>query len=1137
LGKIPDSLPVIPHGTDPFVSNFGPIRFVRDTRTSLTNWWDFKANPWIASRKDALYSAVSSLRNKFSFKKQIPQGKSYDDVVVRLKMYRGGLSPDQISRATDITDKILEKLKSGIPLESEELSLLKVRIREFRYMPTTAISDELRAKLKPQILEAVGHSVKLSDEIPPLTYDEARILLEIMNRQADSAGAQVNRINIDKALGEATPVSGRSSSDTMLIQLRGKKSYMGLRVHDVSAINADSLKDAREFAGVIVHEAGHGEALGKYYTDLNDPLSFQEVFNQAQVMMACKEAGYPSRMYRNSLYTRGSDQVLKMADTMNRFYGNEDGTRMLIEAARTGDHGNFQNVYNAIPQAYRSYDFETVLRRFSDAAYHNEKAPGLISGGQTTGAGIRYTITNTLRSIPQSIWNATGGRVIKIGGGVVGGIIGGTVALTHGLPILKNLYNRLNIQPVQTPLPQLEKPASKPQASPLPQSQQPVKESESLAETIKTISEDIKIKREESKVPGLATPIRVPQTTRAGELNYFLPFKNPNVFSDEQLAQVKQEIINIVNRSWPNNILSLTTDPISNQAYLCGKQECDAYDYVAYRCREAGWNPAFCLTILIEETGAGAEGGALMGCWPSNNRRSLQEEIDCLTESSQLRNANAMLEGQPLTYEFPNSSAGFAQFMHLYRFGSSHLNLNQNWQDFTGSSFPKRLRDVYSWFCEEGTPRCSITELNLPERQSKRDPAFFFANPVLANGEDSSSSILPASIYKNIKLFETIGKEVQEKGEISEERVQQLIDEAGYLPQKIEVKNGGRLIQATTDEFGLITLPLGLGLYSLKVDPISNYDLFLPAEKIRVTSSGYLNLEIGVKEGEGKIKTPVSQQSKKSVFEKIKNIFKKGQLPDTAPKAFAQTQEAQPTTLDQNQTQGSIKVSLFYDKNGNGQKDEGENLLPWAGVALALEKETEETSYNLLEGWNLVAFPMIPQSFKTASELVTDVAKQGGYVTTVSRWNGSAWEEYIQRGSEPFGQNFTIEPGVPYLLRNHQHNANWIVSGLPIKQPVPLKLKEGWNGFSIPYSEKPYTAKKVIDALNSQECSDKTLSCIDKREKQNSELVERYYSGLWGTFSKVHYSKDNIREYGLDFEILGQEGYFTKLNHDINWTP
>ncbi|MBU1085342.1 hypothetical protein KKB06_03245, partial [Patescibacteria group bacterium] len=42
-----------------------------------------------------------------------------------------------------------------------------------------------------------------------------------------------------------------------------------------------------------------------------------------------------------------------------------------------------------------------------------------------------------------------------------------------------------------------------------------------------------------------------------------------------------------------------------------------------------------------------------------------------------------------------------------------------------------------------------------------------------------------------------------------------------------------------------------------------------------------------------------------------------------------------------------------------------------------------KAEYELIEGWNLVAFPIRPVNFNMASGLVLDVAKKGGYVTVV----------------------------------------------------------------------------------------------------------------------------------------------------------
>ena len=71
----------------------------------------------------------------------------------------------------------------------------------------------------------------------------------------------------------------------------------------------------------------------------------------------------------------------------------------------------------------------------------------------------------------------------------------------------------------------------------------------------------------------------------------------------------------------------------------------------------------------------------------------------------------------------------------------------------------------------------------------------------------------------------------------------------------------------------------------------------------------------------------------------------------------------------------------------------GDELVNQVGAAAM---GTEQISYDLVEGWNFIAFPMQPITVRTAAELIKDVGDAGGYVTLVSRWNGDRWQEFAK---------------------------------------------------------------------------------------------------------------------------------------------
>ncbi len=192
--------------------------------------------------------------------------------------------------------------------------------------------------------------------------------------------------------------------------------------------------------------------------------------------------------------------------------------------------------------------------------------------------------------------------------------------------------------------------------------------------------------------------------------------------------------------------------------------------------------------------------------------------------------------------------------------------------------------------------------------------------------------------------------------------------------------------------------------------------------------------------------------------------------------------------------------------------------------------QTVTLTYPLLIGWNLVHFPLVPDKFSTAAELVTQIAKNGGYVTVVATWENGAWKEYVQRGNTSYSTDFPIEPGKAYFLRSHRL-FNWSISGTPIaaNNIPPVKLIPGWNSLGL-FLTKNQNASSIIDAIN-------TTSYKPARPAggppatSSQELateIDHWRSGTWEVFVKRLYSAENIQEYGTNFTINNQTGYMIK---------
>lgn len=269
--------------------------------------------------------------------------------------------------------------------------------------------------------------------------------------------------------------------------------------------------------------------------------------------------------------------------------------------------------------------------------------------------------------------------------------------------------------------------------------------------------------------------------------------------------------------------------------------------------------------------------------------------------------------------------------------------------------------------------------------------------------------------------------------------------------------------------------------YAVKINPIPGVDLSAP-ERINLTASGSAVIAVGVHKGSGKVN---------------------------------------PTKLSPIQTgTGSPEVSviIFDDKNGNGKMDKDEKILPWAGVKVELSKLVTDQTVSLEPGWNLVTLTALPAQALTASGLISEIAAQGGYATTISTLVDGSWKSYVARGDKVFSNiDFALEPGKAYFVKSMQRSL-FVFKGKRFDKPVNLKLSSGWNVVGFPKTSKAYTASTIIDAINVK--------------KVLSDAIARFEAGLWDTFVKK--AKE---EYGNNFDIQNNRGYILRMEGNGGITP
>lgn len=217
-----------------------------------------------------------------------------------------------------------------------------------------------------------------------------------------------------------------------------------------------------------------------------------------------------------------------------------------------------------------------------------------------------------------------------------------------------------------------------------------------------------------------------------------------------------------------------------------------------------------------------------------------------------------------------------------------------------------------------------------------------------------------------------------------------------------------------------------------------------------------------------------------------------------------------------------VSMSTFYYfawRNWNQfQVILGEDFVKRAGASSG---QSVTVTYNLVEGWNFIAFPMEPITVKSAAEVIKDVADAGGYVTMISRWNGDRWQELAQRGVEQYGNDFPLVPGEAYFVRNEKA-VEWNVSGTALARDSKygkVVLHPGWNAVGL----NPIS---VVDARG-------VLDTLSKDGIERASEIDKWYSGNWQMLVKRWYSAENVQEYGDNFKLDGSHGYMIRAANEI----
>ncbi|MEI6462982.1 MAG: fibronectin type III domain-containing protein [bacterium] len=205
--------------------------------------------------------------------------------------------------------------------------------------------------------------------------------------------------------------------------------------------------------------------------------------------------------------------------------------------------------------------------------------------------------------------------------------------------------------------------------------------------------------------------------------------------------------------------------------------------------------------------------------------------------------------------------------------------------------------------------------------------------------------------------------------------------------------------------------------------------------------------------------------------------------------------------------QSDLKLKFFNDLNGNGVRDDNEQYIS-DPIQVNLEKVSEVKKLDLKAGWNLINMNMVSNNIKTASDLLIEIARQGGYATHVSTYRNGKWVMYSQRAGVPFGQDYNLVPTEGYFVRVYKA-VTLSIQGTYVQNNTPVYIGNGWNlvGFRTDGTKK---ASTLIDNIN-------------KTEGVSIDTVTKYEDGRYGNLIK-----NEGTLYGQDFVIDNDKGYFIR---------
>jgi hypothetical protein len=216
------------------------------------------------------------------------------------------------------------------------------------------------------------------------------------------------------------------------------------------------------------------------------------------------------------------------------------------------------------------------------------------------------------------------------------------------------------------------------------------------------------------------------------------------------------------------------------------------------------------------------------------------------------------------------------------------------------------------------------------------------------------------------------------------------------------------------------------------------------------------------------------------------------------------------------ETNGQVGFQMPVDINNPTTAED--TVLNSNGYEISYIKESTAQQYEIQKGINIISFDFIPVSTDLGAYTAKDVVKQaldnGIELQYIATFEGGRWSSgYSCSSGTCTGENFTIVPGKGYLVYATM-NGTLTIPGYKLNTSVPIAFSAGWNLIGVHGYTTAYTARSFIDSINKVQ-----------------GLVANNVS--WWPTAKSKYEGlqiENGTEYGLDFPISPNNGYFVKIS-------